>query len=95
MNTLEMTLEQKAIELGNNEIVLEMRLREAAMVLSNTFKPHFIRRNCIYDFTGKRLISTTGKYQLVWQIREKPDKPESYMNQQTSTGCCMVKGYNR
>lgn len=44
-------------------------------------------KNARYDFADKRLIGC--KFYLQWLVREFPDRPESYDNQQTSVGCVM------
>lgn len=65
---------------------LKLRLKHAKMTLHDKYQKLFsIQDKCI-DFKNKRLISKCGKYSLQWQLRDNPDLPESYENQQTTIG---------
>lgn len=88
MNTPEMTNEQKAIELGKDRNRLLARLKDAVKVLNKDLHKHFNHTH--FDFEKKALISMNSKYRLVWSIRENPDQPESYLNQQTNQGCVQL-----
>lgn len=76
--------EQQAIAIGNNKTALLKRLKVAIPVLN----PYLVNRfkSFTYDFPNKRLVSKCGLFALIWQVRERPDLPESYGNQQTSKG---------
>lgn len=39
-----------------------------------------------FDFDNKRIVSSDGKLALQWMLRDRPDQPESYRNQQTNQG---------
>ena len=79
-----MTNEQKAIEIGNNKSSLLARLKDAKSVLKSEFSKLF--KTYTFDFKNKRLISACGDYCLQWDIRDNPNKPACYENQQTSRG---------
>lgn len=78
------TTEQMAIAIGNSRTKLRARLLRALSILNSVIRAGF--RNARFDFEGKRLISDNGKVALQWHVRDLPDQPESYVNQQTTTG---------
>ena len=84
MTTEALTLEDKARQLGNDPKALHERLLKARRVLTAEFKWIFDRYT--FDFAGKRLVSHCERYALCWRLREKPEEPISYANQQTSQG---------
>ena len=75
---------EKAEAIGNDKALLKKRLMEAKSVLTAEFRHVF--GVTVFDFENKRLVSWDGKYALQWKVRDFPDKPESYNNQQTNTG---------
>lgn len=77
-----MTNEQKALAVGNDRKELRKRLNAAKACLKAVHKKYF--KTVIFDFENKRLIGN-GHY-LQWQLRNQPDLPESYDNQQTNCG---------
>lgn len=80
------TLEDKAISFGNNRKSLRKKLNSAKNKLNLT--DLFI--NPIFNFERKMLISSDGKLALKWQIRNKPNEPISYENQQTPIGVVVI-----
>lgn len=79
-----MTLEEQAEEVGYSKPKLRKRLNEARGVLAVEFQKTF--KNATFDFKNKRLVSSCKQYALQWSIRERPDDPPSYDNQQTNKG---------
>ena len=77
-----------AAELGNDRTRLFRRLTESIQVLVSRVRPRF--REYQYDFERKCLVGTAGGkpngFRLEWRIRHWPELPESYGNQQTTTG---------
>lgn len=88
MNHLQVK-EQKALAIGNSKTKLLKRLKESLSVMNPGGQKIF--KGYTYDFAGKRLISPCKKYALQWQLRDDPDQPESYHNQQTSVGTTIPK----
>ena len=78
------TLEQKAIDVGNDKKQLTRRLLETRYCLKKEYRKLFTKKKV--DFKHKSMLSDNGKFVLIWRIREYPDEPESYNNQQTSNG---------
>lgn len=78
--------ETKAIELSNDKKRLYKRFKDAISVLHNVYRAKF--KNGYMDFEQKRYIGD-GFY-LQWKIRECPDKPISYYNQQSNNGIVLV-----
>jgi hypothetical protein len=76
--------EQKAWAVGNNKARLLKRLLEARSMLVKQYRQEF--KTYTLDVEHRRMISTTGAYILQWQVRNHPDMPISYENQQTSQG---------
>lgn len=86
-----MTNEEKSIIVGQSKVKLKKRLMETKSVLSNEARKLF--RNAKFDFENKRLIG--DGYFLQWELRNEPDKPESYYNQQTSVGTVIIIKENK
>jgi len=82
-----MELEKMANEVGNDKARLKKRLLDAKSCLLDTYRKEFKKYK--YDFNKKRLIGSNG-YFLQWQVREYPNNPESYYNQQTSVGVVLL-----
>jgi len=76
--------ERLALECVSTPAKLRKRLNEARSRLADWIRPRF--RNATLDVANKRLLSEDGKVALQWQLRRKPEEPESYENQQTNTG---------
>jgi len=79
-------LEEKAITIGQNRTKLKKRLMEAKSMLNNEARKLF--KNSKFDFENEKLIG--DGYSLQWRVREDPNKPESYENQQTSVGTVVI-----
>lgn len=77
-------LEKQAIAIGNNKDKLKERFAQAKSVLDKTTATLF--KDATYDFDNKRLVSKDGNYALQWKIRDNPEEPSSYTNQQTNAG---------
>ena len=77
-------LEIEAIALGDDPKRLLARLRSTRSCLWKVWRREFTP--CKFDRVNKRLVSSSGKFALQWQVRERPDLPPSYNNQQTSQG---------
>ena len=78
------TNEEQAIAFGNNRKKLRARLMGAKAVLDRGMALLF--SNNTFDFENKRLLSDSGRFSLQWRTRLHPDQPESYENQQTTSG---------
>jgi hypothetical protein len=78
-----MNLEQVAVTVGENRKQLRQRLVEARAVLSDHVREGFGKGK--FDFERKQLVGENG-FVLQWLVRERPDEPVSYENQQTSRG---------
>lgn len=83
------TNEERALQIGANRIRLKKRLLEARSVLANEFRQRF--KKYTFDFENKRLVSSDNKLALQWQLRDRPNEPESYENQQTSVGSVLLR----
>ncbi len=59
-----MNVEQQAIELGQNRKRLKSRLQSAVGTLHRDIAKHF--KSADFDFAGKRLVSSCGKFVLQW-----------------------------
>lgn len=84
-----MTSQEKAIELASDRKQLLARMRETISVMHPRYAKFFQRKHQRFDFNAKRLNGLDGWY-LQWQLRDKPDAPESYENQQTSVGIVLI-----
>ena len=77
------SLEDLAKAIGADRQLLLRRLLEARSMLKDEYRVKFRRYE--YDFDMQSLVGADG-YSLQWKLREKPDEPISYGNQQTSRG---------
>lgn len=82
-----MSNEDLARQFGTNRKQLKTRLNEAKQCLVRELREGFGKGT--FDFENKRLIGDNGVI-LQWQLREYPDRPESYHNQQTTRGNVVV-----
>lgn len=80
--------EKMALKLSNNKPQLKERLLEARSVLADWALKYF--KSYRYDFENKRLTGTDGYY-LQWQLRNNPNIPVSYENQQTTKGIVVLR----
>lgn len=76
-------VEERAIALSNDPVLLLKELKSAKACLAREYIPFF--KQATFDFERKRLNGTSG-YFLQWQLREHPHLPQSYENQQTNRG---------
>jgi hypothetical protein len=83
-----MTNEEKAVQVGNNTRLLVLRLRDALRALTPELRELF--RECVFEEEKKRFLTQCGRLALQWRARLEPDEPESYDNQQTSTGTVVL-----
>ena len=83
------SLEELAHRVGNDPKLLKKRLLESVAVLTSRYR-EFFKRGTLFDFENKRLYSSDHSLYLQWSIREYPDHPPSYNNQQTSGGCVQL-----
>lgn len=81
-----MNNEEIAKNFGNDKKLLAERFRETLSVLLPWARNMFPKRFSMYrlDMKNKRYLGD-GCY-LQWKLREYPDLPVSYNNQQTSRG---------
>jgi hypothetical protein len=89
---MQLTSEQKAIELGNDPKRLKARLLAAKDCLTDSNRKLF--KDAMFDFPHKRLIGH-DRLTLQWRIRDNPNMPEGYHNQQTNQGtvvCIALEG---
>lgn len=78
--------EQEALALSNDRKRLLKRMRETVSVLrKDRYAKFFQGKDQRFDFNAKRLYGACGFY-LQWKLREHPEMPEGYENQQTSVG---------
>jgi hypothetical protein len=80
--------EQESAKVAADRNLLRRRLLDAKAVLKDEYRQHF--KDYRFDFENKRLIAATGRYWLQWQLRDRPDLPVSYSNQQTNQGCVFL-----
>jgi ElaB/YqjD/DUF883 family membrane-anchored ribosome-binding protein len=80
------TLEEQAIAYGSNSKRVEDRLRKAARLLLTDYRKGLDTKQARYDAQTRMLISADDRYALAWQLRNRPDQPIGYLNQQTSVG---------
>ena len=73
----------KALALASNRTTLRKRLQSARYCLARDLKKAF--GSGLLDPIHYRLTGNNGMY-LQWSVREHPNQPESYENQQTSGG---------
>lgn len=82
MVVLSMTNTELAAAVGASRLRLRKRFMEAKSVMSRGLSHLF--NGAKLDFENKRFV---GKgYALQWALRNHPDQPESYENQQTNRG---------
>lgn len=79
--------EARALALGDDATALRRRLEQAASDLRPELRAR-MRRPAFDPIT--RTLTGDG-LRLWWQLRRRPDLPESYDNQQTSTGYIIVE----
>ena len=77
-----LTVEEKAIELGESSQNLVKSLRQALQMLRTDIRAGFGKGKL--DLEHKCLIGRNGT--LKWQVRVHPNRAISYENQQTSKG---------
>ena len=77
------TNEQIALQRASNRKWLLSRLMSAKSVLKSQYRIQF--KSPKFDFDTKRLYGDNGYY-LQWKLRDEPNEPQSYTNQQTSMG---------
>lgn len=73
--------EDAARAVGDDPKLLEKRLMEAVGILKD--RAEF--KDATFDFDNKRLVGKNGAV-LQWRLRNNPDKPVAYENQQTNRG---------
>jgi len=82
------TLEQKAMAIRNSRPALRALFKETLSCLYPEDRRAF--KGARLDFDKARLVSADGCLFLQWRLRNNPDEPESYRNQQTSRGSVML-----
>lgn len=83
------SLEQQALEYGQNQKALIDGLRNARSMLTSDVRRLFTRQRI--EFAAKRMISDDEKLVLQWRVRPKPTEPIGPNNQQTSVGCVTLR----
>jgi hypothetical protein len=80
-NTI-VSVEEKAVKLASDPKTLRERFSEYLHTFGEKSSGYKL------NFKEKTYIKTypLGKVVLTWKLRESPDKPISYLNQQTSIG---------
>lgn len=78
------TAEEKARHIGDTPELLEEALRDMVEVLREDLRKAF--KGARFEFSGKRLVAKNGSDALIWSMRQYPDKPIAYRNQQSSLG---------
>lgn len=78
------TNEEKAEAVGESKSLLLKQLNSAKNCLTKEYRD--LMKGATLDFENKRLVSVCGFYALEWRLRDKPDEPISYENQQTNVG---------
>lgn len=81
-------LESLATESVATPAKLRQRLNAARGVLTDAFRRIF--KDARFDFPNRRLLNLDGEYVLEWRVRMRPNEPEAYNNQQTSTGTVVL-----
>lgn len=79
--------EAKALAIANSRKALRSRLMEAKAVLIDEIRKGFGKGR--FDFEQRQLVGDNG-YILQWKLRNYPDRPESYENQQTNRGIVVL-----
>jgi len=75
--------ELEALKLATDRKRLEKRLRAASAVLEPATRRNFGRGH--FNFLRRQLIGNNGAV-LQWRTRKRPDKPDTFHNQQTTEG---------
>ena len=83
------TSEQMALDLARDSQQLRRRLLDTKSVLVDAIRAKFTYNR--FDIANRRLLSDDGTLCLQWQLRECPDLPESYDNQQTNIGTVILR----
>lgn len=83
-----MNNEQKAITIGENPRLVREQLFQAKSVLSNHLHKGFGMG--VFDSENKTLTGI-NRVVLQWRVRQYPDQPESYDNQQTNIGVVVIQ----
>lgn len=86
--TEEATREKAALKFGKDASKVERRLWQAAALLLPTYRRAF-GHEARFHANRRMLISSCQRYGLVWQVRNKPDQPIGYENQQLREGIVM------
>jgi hypothetical protein len=76
--------EAKARDAVSTKTKLKKRLKDAKRVLYDKYSSRFKKETI--DFENKRMVSDDGELALQWELRDKPNEPVSYENQQTNRG---------
>lgn len=79
------TKEEQALAVSNSRTLLRKRINSAKTMLIKEYRLLF-GKGASFDFDNKRIVSSDGKLALQWMLRDRPDQPESYRNQQTNQG---------
>jgi hypothetical protein len=79
--------ETKALAVAADRKALHKRLQETRSCLTTEAKRGF-GKGC-FDFEGRCLVG--NNFTLQWQMRQQPDEPESYLNQQTNRGTVVIR----
>ena len=82
-------MEKKALDSVSTNTKMKKRLKDAVSSLRHPYSAMFKKEKL--DFVRKCMISDGDDYELCWRVREKPHKPVSYRNQQTSIGFVELK----
>lgn len=83
-----MTNEDAALQMASNRKQLKAYLTEIKLLLVRELREGFGKG--AFDFENRRLIGDNGII-LQWKLRQHPDQPESYPNQQTRRGYVAVQ----
>ncbi|MGB3203581.1 MAG: hypothetical protein WBB28_01195 [Crinalium sp.] len=81
--------EKEAWAIASDRKLLRQRFKETISIMYSQDAKRF-RTGWKLDFKAKTLISADGGLTLEWRLREDPNKPESYHNQQTSRGVVLL-----
>lgn len=79
-----------ALELADSEPRLLARLHESRDTLTDGALKSFGQG--VFQLGCRRLVSDDGTWALAWQLRERPDEPIAYDNQQTTVGYVCTYG---
>lgn len=76
--------ELESLDLAASKKRLKQRLNEAIPLLDRKLRAYFTAPT--FDFENRCLVSDCGNWKLQWKLRNNPNLPESYTNQQTNRG---------